>query len=405
MKRAKHNERDSRMAPVSLAGLLSALTLALVVGCSEAPEEPQIVDQPNTTDEFGGYTATNEAPAFGSPELMALEAEETGVEYSDPLLATPAMAEVVNDPEARAYAVRIIWGKLRADSTVTTATDWSGSLTVNRGAEVVRRVIRFEPATDELLPRTDRRLIEWRSLTTVHNDGLLVEVFNPLRPDSVRVDSVFDSDTLVSVDTTVFRDPLTLTFATAPLTVSFTGAQLRALDTIIYVQDSCAVLIQSTQVDHRVCPRGYLAGRWGFTEDGRQVFRGAWMSARGEILGHLMGHWGVNDAGERTFWGKWIADNGRFEGFVRGRWEPHPDCAADEFAFDHAGGWFGGVIFSADRAPIGELRGRYDHESRDDAARGGRFAGKWRLRCPNLGVDDGHNERDGNTVVDSGDAF
>lgn len=396
-KSKEQNERDNRaLSDVSLGGLkvaavtaMTAFTLTLAVGCSESPGEPEIVDNPNNTEEFGGYTATSEAPAFGSAELVEIEAEEEGVVYNDPLLSPTAGVEEIGDPEATRYGVRILWGKLRFDSTVTTATDWAGSLTISRGAEVVRRTIRFEPATDEVLPRVDRKLIEWNSMTTVHNDGLLVEIFNPRRPDSVRFDSVWVVDSVgesaLSVDTTLYRDPLSLTFATVPVTVSFTGAELARLDTVIFTPDSNAVLIQSTRIDERVCPRGHLAGHWGFNEEGRGVFRGAWMSALGKVVGHLKGHWGLNDEGRRMFWGKWISADGAFEGFVRGAWGPYPESSADEAAFRHAAGWFAGQIFNAERFPIGYLRGQYDHGSRDSASvdsRGGHFAGKWKLNCP-----------------------
>ncbi len=189
----------------TLTALVGVLLL-WSVGCSDTPSQPESADTPNNSAEFGGYTATSEQPAFGSPEFASIETEAAGVEVSDPILATAEVMDMERDPEARSYAVRIQWGRLDFDSTVTTVTDWSGSLSLNRGAEVVRRVIHFERGQDELLPRTDRRLIEWKSLTTVHNDGLLVEIFNPRRPDSIRLDttlvkiidtSIVDGDTMI----------------------------------------------------------------------------------------------------------------------------------------------------------------------------------------------------------------
>lgn len=383
-----------RWRQVILFPILASL-LFLGVACDKTPNEPILSDNPNTSDEFGGYTATNEAPSFGSSEIMSLEVEESGIEISDPLLTSSDVIEIMDDPEARRYALRIVWGKLRGDSTVVAATDWSGSLTINRGAEVVRRLIRFEPNQDYLLPRTDRRLIEWVSETTVHNDGMLVEIFNPLRPDSVSFDTTFAfaTDTVISeagdttlvirdviiIDTVVFDSPLELTFTTEPLTISFTGAELMALDTVIYLQDSCAVLFQSTRIDSRMCPKGYLAGEWGVDDEGRGQFRGVWMNNQGEPGGHLQGHWGLNDEGRRMFWGKWISLDGRFEGFLRGGWEPHPNEHASDVAFAAAGGMFKGHIFDASRRKIGFLRGRWGH---GDEGRHGIFAGKWKLRCP-----------------------
>ncbi len=401
-KRALTAEKLGMKSYYTLSALVGVLLL-WSVGCSDAPNEPQNTDAANNSAEFGGYTSSNEQPAFGSPEFAAIETEAAGEEVADPILATPEVRDMESDPEARSYVVRILWGKLDFDSTVGVATDWSGSLTTSRGAEAVRRVIRFERGQDELLPRTDRRLIEWKSQTTVHNDGLLVEVFNPRRPDSVRFDttvivvtdtSVVEGDTLIAdreevvVDTTRFDSPLTLTFATEPLTVSFTGSELMALDTIIYVKDSCAVLIQSTRVDRESCPKGHLEGKWGVNEEGAQVFRGVWMTNRGNVEGHLLGHWGANDEGRRMFWGKWIAGNGRFEGFLRGAWAPRANDHASDSGKTHSGGYFKGQIFSADRAPIGFLRGRYRSSDTRHENIAGRFAGKWKLNCGRRMIDD-----------------
>ncbi|MBN4056707.1 hypothetical protein JYU19_00170 [bacterium AH-315-J21] len=393
----------------TLSVFIGALLL-LSVGCSQTPIEAENTDTINTSAEFGGFTATDEQPAFGSPEFAAIEIEAAGVEVVDAIAAQPEVVSMESDPEARSFVVRVQWGKLEFDSTIIAVTDWSGSMAINRGAEVVRRKIHFEDGQDELLPRTDRRLIEWVSKTTVHNDGLLVEIFNPRRPDSVQFDttvivvtdtSVVNGDTVLSdrkevtVDTTVFDSPLTMTFATGPLTVSFSGSELMTLDTIIYVQDSCAVLIQSTRIDRKVCPKGYLAGKWGVTDDGAQVFRGVWMTKRGTVDGHLKGHWGVNDDGKRMFWGKWISANGRFEGFLRGGWAPHPDEHASDTGRRHSGGAFKGQIFNSERAPIGFLRGRYKSSDNPNANVHGRFAGKWKLRCGDRMIDDdgGHAGR------------
>jgi hypothetical protein len=397
----------------TLTALVGVLLL-WSVGCSDAPNQSQDTDTANNSAEFGGYTASNEQPAFGSPEFAAIETEAAGEEVVDPILATAEVVEMERHPEARSFFVRVLWGKLDYDSTVGVATDWSGSLSVSRGAEAVRRVIRFERGQDELLPRTNRRLIEWKSLTTVHNDGLLVEVFNPRRPDSVRFDTTFvvvtdtsvvNGDTVITdrekiaVDTTVFDSPLTLTFATEPLTISFTGSELMALDTIIYVKDSNAVLIQSTRVDRKSCPKGHLAGKWGINAEGEKVFRGVWMTNRGNVEGHLLGHWGTNDEGRRMFWGKWIASNGRFEGFLRGGWAPNPNDHASDIARDHSGGGFKGQIFSADRVPIGFLRGHYRSNANPSENIAGRFAGKWKLNCGRRMVDD-DGGRDGRMLGD-----
>ena len=372
-----------------------AVFALMAVGCSENPSDPAL--NSNVNADFGGFTSADETPAFGDPVMVSMAADLSGEEINDATLQTdPEVAEMDRDPATGRFALKVIWGKPRYDSTVVAPTDWSGSLSINRGAEVVRRVIRFERGQDELLPRTDRRLIEWVSQTTSHNDGLLIEIFNPPHPDSIRIDTTFVIDStgasiVGGIDTTVFTSLLTLTFRTAPLTISFSADQLAALDTVIYVKDSCAVIFQSTRIQRNPCPRGYLSGGWGVTDSGQHVFRGVWMSVRGNVEGYLRGRWGVNDDGRKMFWGKWISSNGRFEGFLRGRWyvfsEPR-DVADDRII-----GAFKGGIFNAGRMPVGMLRGHFWSHNRDetiDTPLRGRFEGKWSLACdgrPGLGPD------------------
>ncbi len=373
----------------ALVSSLMLCSLLFVANCSDNPADSE---NQNGGPDFGGLTATDEAPGFGDPVFASMSAELSGEQVSDPILVDDAeAAEMDRDPAIGRFALRVIWGKPRLDTTVTGATDWSGSLSVNRGGVVVRRKIRFEEGQDALLPRDDRRVIEWTSQTTVHHDGLLVEVFNPLRPDSIRIDTIPVPDTVEggehnSIDTTVFRSPLELTFATEPLTISFSADQLAALDTVIYVKDSCVVIFQSTKIDRGLCPRGYLAGGWGVNDSGEHVFRGLWMTNHGAVSGFVRGSWGVSEGGRQIFVGKWISTDGSFEGFVRGGWSEFPDFHAADSGFAHAGGGFRGGIFNANRLPIGMLRGLFWSSDRAESGEDsdgllGHFAGKWALAC------------------------
>ncbi len=377
-----------------------AITFAfLLISCNKAPEEPT-TGGINNTSQFGGYTATNEPAAFGDPALYTVETQEEGQEFTDPLASSPFLDSISNDPEARGYAVRIIWGRLDCDSTVVEPTDWTGALSINRGVEILARTIRFED-NDYILPRTSRRVIQWVSHTRPCNDGILALLYNPRRPDSVKIDSVcHDADSIYvtgggdtvhvsyvrcDYDTIVYRSPFVMSFETTPLHVSFTGEQLEALDTILYVEGGLAVHFQSTRLDRFVCPRGYLAGEWGTDSVGQGIFRGVWMSRAGQASGFVNGHWGFTPDSVRMFWGKWISADGRFEGLLRGMWAPHPDCEASDRAFERAGGYFAGRIFDAQSMPIGHLRGRY-RLGDSEHPRGG-FAGKWKLDCRSEGDD------------------
>ncbi|MFQ5499120.1 MAG: hypothetical protein ACE5FH_05575, partial [Candidatus Zixiibacteriota bacterium] len=305
----------------------------------------------------------------------------------------------VADPDAGYYHFRTVWGQLRYDSASIAATDWTGSLSISRGAIIVRRLIHFEIlGQDYIVPRTSRDLVEWVSQTTVHNDGLAVDLFIPPVPPIIDstvtwvVDSLGDSTQIIAVDTTIIAsDPVTLTFTTGPYSRTFGLDELVALDTVVELADGNAVAFDAFRLDRMPCPRGFLAGRWGYNEDGNGRFKGVWMSKRGEITGYLRGHFGTNDRGEDVFFGKWVERSGRFAGFVRGEWNSHPDPRSVDNAEERAGGWFRGAIFNADRMPIGVMHGRFRSADDDDK---GFFQGRWKLRCdetepPGIDGDEG----------------
>ena len=367
--------------------LLALVLLFWMVGCSDNPVQDTASDSPNIEDEFGGYTASSEDPAFGDTELLVEEDEER--DFDDPMLSLAEVTEMIEDPDCGFFHFRAVWGQLCYDSTVTEVTDWTGSLTITRGAEIVRRVIRFEPEQDYIHERTDRKLIEWTSLTTVHNDGVAIDIYIPPARPTYDTTIIPVTDTLgnttdsIVVDT-VWPEPVTVSFETGPYSRTFTLGELAALDTVVWLEDSNAVAFHGIQGMGMFCPRGFLAGKWGFDSTGTGVFRGRWISQHGFVTGYLRGHFGTNEAGDHVFRGKWISRNGRFEGFLRGVWGPHPDDNANGHAFHRAGGFFKGLIYSADKVEIGALRGRYAH--RDDV-RGGFFQGRWKLDCADADVD------------------
>jgi hypothetical protein len=346
------------------------------VGCSDSPVETAPVDQ-NLADEFGGYTATDEQPAFGDSEVLAVAGEEQ--EVDDPILVSPAAQEVVTDVDAGLFHFRAVWGRIPYDSTVTTVTDWTGSLTVTRGAIVLRRLIRFELNQDTYLPRTSRDTLQWVSFTSVHNDGIAVDIFvPPMRPtiDSTWVPDGAGDSTLV-IDT-IAADPVTVTFTTGPYTRTFTLSELAALQEVVSLDDGNKVALHAVQFFRQLCPRGILAGRWGYDEEGNGVFRGMWMSAIGHVTGYLEGHFGQNDQGQNVFFGKWIDSVGHFEGLLRGVWGHGPRVTEAEIQHHFAGGWFAGEIFNAGGDPIGLLGGHFGSAPNVD---GGWFQARWKLHC------------------------
>jgi hypothetical protein len=361
-----------------LAGIL-----LLTIGCSDnATDSQDEITGLNLHDEFGGYTTSAEQPGFGDADLIESEEEEQLVE--DVLAASPEVQSMSEDPASGFFRFRAVWGQLRLDTTVTEVTDWTGSIEISRGGMLVRKTIRFEP-NDGLLPRTHRKLVEWESRTTIHNDGIVVDLIIPkLFPTfdttvTYEVDSLGDSTKVFVVDTIPPDvEPVTVAFRTGPYSRTFSLAEVAALDTIVTLDDSNMVAFSGMQILR--CPRGFLGGRWGRDDEGRGVFRGKWIDHFGRIAGWLRGHYGVDDDGLRVFFGKWINRGGDFEGFLRGTWHPRRHDATDaESAMRCASGRFEGTIYRANRTPIGRLGGHYGTAPWLD---GGFFMGRWKLACP-----------------------
>ena len=365
---------------IRLTSVLMLMLAAMIfaVGCSntDTPSEPAATDNTNLTDEFGGYTASAEAPAFGDTELLAAEGEEVAV--NDELESSPDVATLADDPEADLFCIRAVWGQLRYDSTHVDATDWTGSFTASSGALLIRRLIRFELNQDGYFPRDQREVVEWFSTTTTHNDGIEIEFLVPPQfvvDTTAVVDSLGDT---VYVYDTLPADPVTLAFETAPYSQTFSLEELAALDTIIELEDGNAVLLQAFERPRVGCRKGLAAGHWGYDEHGNGIFQGHWMGARGITAGHLRGHFGVDEFGNNMFYGKWINLNGSFEGFVRGTYTPHPNQHANDMARLRSGGFLEGQILDADGNEIGLVRGKYNSAPNWPA---GHFQLRWKLHC------------------------
>lgn len=358
-----------------------------VAGCSDNPSTNDITEEtPDLNDAFGGYKATSEEPGFGDPELLEAENEEE--EVNDVMLAYPSVDSLVTSEDAGMFHFRAVWGHLCYDSTVSEITDWSGSLTLSRGAEIVRRVIRFEEG-DYIEPRTDRGLIEWVSYTTVHNDGIGVDIYVPAAELTIDTTYIIDGDDTTTVIDTLMPEPVTLTFETGPYTRTFTLEELAALDTVIYFDDSSAVSFQGLQFYRDWCARGFLDGEWGYDSTGLGVFQGKWVSQHGYITGWLRGNYGENEDGEKVFYGKWINLNGDFEGLLAGTYRPVRGVSNGVGITKqehYGGGAFEGKIYDADSNEIGVLKGRY-HSMPE--FRNSYFHGRWKLYCPGVTTSDG----------------
>ncbi|NIP41640.1 MAG: hypothetical protein GWO41_11255 [candidate division Zixibacteria bacterium] len=317
-----------------------ALTLAglfILTGCSDNSASNDAESSfLNMDDFFGGYSPTDEAPAFGDEEISRNFPEPEVV--SSELNRFNDLDSIQGEPDVSVYSMRILWGMLEYDPTITSLTDWSGSLTVDTGCIRVINKVLFEPLQDYLVrPRISCRFLEWVSFTSVHYDG--IQVFLYFR------NSVTDPATTQVV------------FETGPFSRTFALSELDSLSETVDVDNlGNKVFIEAEKLWRLDCPEGYLEGRWirsGYQRIYGQ-FYGRFLSLDGLFLGHVKGHWGVNSEGEKLFFGKWINHLGRFQGFLRGNWGF--DASVDEI---ESAGWFDGNYFSASLRNLGTLNGNW----------------------------------------------
>ena len=335
-------------------------------GCSQRPSSGTAIDDGALSLEapYGGYTATNESPQFG--EMLSPSAFEESEPAFDGLVESDEWDRLSSAAGATVYLVAVRWGMLDGDSTVTMATDWSGSAAVSHGVIGVRRLIRFERAQDHLLgPRTSRQLVEWASQTTVHYDGLLLTIVDP-----------------PATNADVADDEGTLSISAGEYSQTFLFSELAELDLLVDVDNlGNQVSIESRSGAVHRCGGGPTSGVWAFDDDHVSGhFLGAWMSADGAVAGHVRGHFGVHGDAQ-LFYGKIIGLDGEFRGYLRGHW-----WRGDT---DRPHGGFEGEWIAADGHPFGIIRGRWhagrnsdDADSDNDRQMHGFFAGWWVKFCP-----------------------
>lgn len=317
-----------------------SLVLALAVGCAQNDDEVSTIAN-DLELENGGLDMADEAPAFGVDEEFVAAAAAPETDVTDPMATDPEVTAIMDGAAGEVYGVTVLWGQLPGNLENETARVWSGALRVNRGGIIVRRVIRFEDATDRLLPRDDRAVVPFTSWTRPHNDGLRLIIVDPT-PE-----------------------------AADPLVLSYLPIEGERLDL------SVAALVdepQSHEVDdagNRIvaaalrghpdrCAHGFLGGRWHRVAEGRGRLIGRVTDGFGAPIGHLRGLYGVRESGEHVFFGKYIGIDGGFRGIFGGH-----------YGEGHFEGRWG--VASGDR---GALRGEY-RESLPGPEVGGHFLGRW----------------------------
>lgn len=326
---------------------LVGMPLIWLVGCDSPTDSVNAPDPANSsweastdlTSEYGGYTFVDEEPAFGDPEVAKIDDEE---------ILAPVEPAALEMQRAR-FALRLLWGQLRGNPTMTEGTDWSGGIAVSAGAIGVVHTIGFE-MRDEVLPRENRQQLRFSSHTQSHFDGLLLAVIED-------------------------GEDATFSFRSAKFQHTWRVSELRDIDVVIPVDDQGnAVAIQGIVVD-ATCPEGFLRGHWvkRVSED-RGVFRALWATSFGLPLGHIRGHFGITEEGQPVWFGKIIDRQGHVIGLARGQWVPADDPTLP-------GGTFEGHWRSRAGDRQGRVTGHYLPTRAGERGVAGFLAGRWGAVC------------------------
>jgi hypothetical protein len=337
--------------------VLSALTLvvAMMTGCEILSTDEGDSGSTPEISEFGDFTTHDETPGFGDADLLSGYPE--GQPFEDDMDNHPDVRNGRRDRGARHYALRIIWGNIETRDSIRASTqecpvsDWSGSIEVEGGVAIIRRLILFDPGDHIVRPRRGPGIIQWSSHTMGHVDGLLLTIIDV-------------------TDSQATETPNTLT-----LTTPFYSGEIPLADLEDYrefvVYDECnSISIVATRIEPLGCPKGFMEGRWIAETDTSGYFKGVWIGNLGTLMGHLRGIYEVRE-GERVLFGKWISTSGEFQGLLRGTWAPLDNDRGPDGVFD--GRWFDENIESK-----GFFRGHYAICPGDSV---GFFHGRWAEEC------------------------
>jgi hypothetical protein len=328
--------------------LIFSLSVLLIIGgCSKnSPTEPNPNGEATELDEpYGGFDTSDELLAFGDSELSVAFSDDDNVD--DLMTLDPTFTNEVVSDTVNAYYIRITWGLLEGDSTATEVINWDGSATITRGKLGIMKTILFEGDDHIVLPRSDRRTVQWVSNTVPHYDGIL----------------------LVIVDKDTLNVPGEFTFSTSRYSKTFSFAELDSLELIETVTpQGHQVSIQAYCKQIIPLGGGFLEGKWLKNREHGGVFKGRWINNVGTRVGHLKGIWGVNRIGEKVFFGKYVNLSGQFGGLLAGNWGYNDQSETN--------GWLKGRWVNRSLNKIGTLEGYW--KAKEDSTQHGFFHGKWR---------------------------
>jgi hypothetical protein len=330
-----------------LAGALASALASSLAACAatgggddDGTEEEADAIASALETENGGLTMDDEAPQFGDEESFAEAELEADKSYDDPIEGDPAVQEALES--GASYRAAIFWGQMPPDFDAEAVVEWSGSLSLNRGAIIIRRVVAFEDRSDSVAERTDPAAVSFTSVTRPHLDGFRLILVDP-EPES--------------------NDPLVLTYD--PIEGAATSWTIDALlegPQSLEVDDTgnrMVAVALPPRADQ--CASGFVRGRWHRVREGRGLIYGRVTDADGEMVGHMRGLYGVRRDGEQVFFGKFIDRDGRFQGLFGGT---------------YGDGRFEGRWRDRGEPDRGRLAGEY-RENRRVRGIGGHYLGRW----------------------------
>ncbi|MBC8180985.1 hypothetical protein H8E88_07660 [candidate division KSB1 bacterium] len=332
------------------AFVLALSTMLIIGGCEKnSPNEPDETEITELDKPYGGYTTSDELPAFGDALLITEFNDDKTA--ADEVSTDPAFTAALDSQKVDAYFIRVVWGLLEFDSTATEVVDWSGSASVSKGVLGLTKIIRFEGPDRVVLPRTDLKTLEWQSQTIGHLDGLSFVI---LDRDST------DSEGLFTISTLLFER-------------TFSYEELDSLEVVEIVTESGQqISIMSHKKEVIPFGGGFFDGRWVRLRKNGGEFKGRWINSLGTHAGHLRGIWGINSQDIKVYHGKYVTLNGQFGGLLSGNWGYAQD--------DTTKGWLEGRWVNQNLTSIGTMKGHW--KTKADSDRHGFFHGKWRKTRP-----------------------
>jgi hypothetical protein len=249
----------------------------------------------------GGFTTADEAPEFGlEADFTAAAIEPDGGDANDSMAVDPSVTGLSSLPSLQVRDVIVMWGHIPAGSGGV-ERDWSGSLTLSRGAMVVRRTVAFELNDHLDLPRTSPLAVSFTSHTKPASDGLSLRVF----------------------DDGASTAPLTLTYqSSVDASVSY-QIDLLALDAgpIVIDAGNGDKVVAIDLKEATVCDAGFMRGRFRSLLPHLGVYLGYVTGPDGSIIGHVRGIYGQDKAGDDLIFGKFIDLEGHFVGLIAGTYD------------------------------------------------------------------------------------